>query len=325
MAENKKLLRYSPSPHVKAPRSTRWIMINVCIALLPSSICGIVYFGYKAALLLALSVLSAVLSEFLYLIIVNKTPREFFKGFDFTSVVTGMLLAMSLGTNYPLYAPVIGSAFSIIVVKMLFGGTGKNIVNPAVTGRIFVFISFQSVLTAWIIPGSLEAVTGSTVLVDILENGVLPNNVLDLLLGRGIPGCLGETCKAALIAGAIYLAVMGVINIGLPLITIVSCGLFTVCLNGFNFNYYLPSILSGGLILGAFFMATDYTTTPNTKLGNVIYFLILGLLIAGLRQATEMETTSFAILLMNLFVPLMDKFILPRPFGYKKKKKGGKA
>ena len=324
MAENKKLFRHSPSPHVKAPKSTKCIMANVCIALIPACVAGIMFFGQKAAIILILSCLSAVLSEFIYLLIVNKKPIEILKQFDFTSLVTGMLLGMSIGTNYPIYAPVIGSMFAIIAVKMIFGGTGKNIVNPAVTGRIFVFLSFQSVVTAWVIPGVLSPVTGSTILGNILENGVLPSSTLDLLFGVGVAGCIGETCKIALILGALYLAVLGIINIGLPLLTIASCGLFTVCLNGFNFNYYLPSILSGGLILGSFFMATDYTTTPNTKLGNVIYFLVLGLVTAGLRQATKMEVVSFAILLMNLFVPLIDKFIRPRPFGAKKVK-GGKA
>ena len=143
----------------------------------------------------------------------------------------------------------------------------------------------------------------------------------DLLLGTGLAGCIGETCKLALILGGIYLAVLGIINIGYPVIYVAVTGLFTVALNGFNFGYFLPAILSGGLMLGAIFMATDYTTTPNTTLGNIIYFVMLGLITAGLRQATHMEVVSFAILFMNLFVPLIDKFVLPNPFGYKKIKK----
>ena len=321
-----KLFTVSPSPHVKAPSSTRRIMIDVCIALLPASIMGVVLFGLKALLILTLSVLSAVVSEFLFLLIAKKSVKEIISGFDFTSCVTGLLVGMSVGVNYPVYSVVFGSAFAIIVVKMLFGGTGKNLVNPAVTGRIFIFMSFQTVVGAWVFP-SIGAINGSAVTtgataLESLMKGFLPNiSNLDLLLGTGLQGCIGETCKLALLVGAVYLAIRKVINIFYPLLYVVVTGLFTVALVGFDFAFFLPSILSGGLILGAFFMSTDYTTTPNTTLGNVIYFIVLGLVTAGLRLATKMEVVSFAILLMNLFVPLIDKFILNRPFGFKKTKK----
>lgn len=327
-----KLYTFSASPHVKSNNSTRRIMIDVCIALLPACIMGVVYFGLNALLILSLSLLSAVLSEYLYLLICGKKSKEIIRQFDFSSCVTGLLVGMSIGVNYPLYAPVLGSAFAIIVVKMLFGGTGKNLVNPAVTGRIFIFISFQTVVTAWVSPsiasisgGTIQ--TGATVLSGTkdfagLLRGTLPSfSNWDLFLGTGIAGCIGETCSIALIIGAIYLALRGVINIIYPLIYIAVTGLFSVALSGFNFAFFLPSILSGGLLLGAFFMATDYTTSPNTTVGNVIYFICLGLLTAGLRAATNMETVSFAILLMNLIVPLIDKFVLNKPFGYFKSKK----
>ncbi len=327
MADN--LLKFSSSPHVKSPKTTREIMIHVCIALLPACIMGIVLFGVMAGLILALSIVSAVTSEFIYLIICKKSFKQIAKEFDFTSCVTGLLVGMSIGVNYPWYAPIFGSVFAIIVVKMLFGGTGKNLVNPAVTGRIFIFMSFQAMVGAWVIPnlGSISGgnlSTGATILGSLLDpkNPTIPNlSNWDLLLGTGVAGCIGETCKLALIVGGIYLAVLGIINIGYPILYIVVTGLFTVALNGFNFTFLLPSILSGGLILGAIFMATDYTTTPNTTLGNLVYFILLGLVTAGLRQATHMEIVSFAILFMNLFVPLIDKFILPKPFGYKKVKK----
>lgn len=318
MADNVKLYRYSTSPHVKSPRTTRWIMINVCVALLPACVMGIVYFGWKAALILALALGAAVASEYIYLLIAGKKIREITKQFDFTSCVTGLLIGMSIGVNYPWYAPVLGSVFAVIVVKMLFGGTGKNLVNPAVTGRIFIFMSFQTVVGKWVDPSG-NLVTGATTIVDMLETGTLPvlSNV-DLLLGTGLAGCIGETCKLALIAGGIYLAILGIIDLKYPIIYVAVAGLFSVALNGFNFAYFLPSILSGGLIMGAIFMATDYTTTPDTTLGNIIYFVMLGLLTAGLRAATRMEVVSFAILLMNLIVPLIDKFVINRPFGYKK-------
>lgn len=324
-----RLLKFSSSPHVKSPKTTRQIMIHVCIALMPAVIMGIVLFGGMAALILSLSLVSAVASEFVYLLICKKPFRQIAREFDFTSCVTGLLVGMSIGVNYPWYAPIFGSVFAIIVVKMIFGGTGKNLVNPAVTGRIFIFMSFQAMVGAWVIP-NINSITGgqinsgATILGGLLDakNPTFPTlSNWDLLLGTGLAGCIGETCKLALILGGIYLAVLGIINIGYPVLYVAVTGLFTVALNGFNFGYFLPAILSGGLMLGAIFMATDYTTTPNTTLGNIIYFVMLGLITAGLRQATHMEVVSFAILFMNLFVPLIDKFVLPNPFGYKKIKK----
>lgn len=321
------LFEFSSSPHVRKPRTTRAIMVDVCIALMPALIMGIVFFGWYAALLVTLAVASAVISEFAYLLIMGKKFSQIVRGFDFSSCVTGLLIGLSIGTVYPWYAPVFGSAFAIIVVKMLFGGTGKNLVNPAITGRILIFMSFQAMITGdWLLP-SISSVMGRTVTtspttLEALMKNVLPSlSNIDLLLGTGLAGCIGETCKIALILGAVYLGVRGVINVLYPIIYIALTGLMTVVIYGFDFAYFLPSILSGGLILGAIFMATDYTTTPNTVKGNVIYFTSLGLLTAILRWATKMEAVSFAILLMNLIVPLIDKFILNKPFGYKKEKK----
>nr|MBO4518262.1 RnfABCDGE type electron transport complex subunit D [Clostridia bacterium] len=316
-------LIYSSSPHIKAKRTTRNIMIDVCIALIPATVMGIVYFGAYALLLVALSVLSAVAGEYIYLLIMKKPLREITREFDFSSVVSGMLIGITIGTNYPWYSPIFGSLFAVIVVKMLFGGTGKNVVNPAIAGRVFMFISFQWAVGAWLLPnlGSVygETVISSATAVVDTSSGIVPKlSVLDMLLGTGMQGCIGETCKLALLAGGIYLAVRKVINLIFPLIYIALEGLTTVAIYGIDFALFLPSILSGGLILGAIFMATDYTTTPNTRLGNIIYFIALGILTAVLRFATNMETVSFAILLMNLTVPLIDKFILNRPFGYKK-------
>lgn len=331
--QNDKQLYLSSSPHVKNNNTTRKIMLNVCLALLPAYVMSIVYFGINAFLLVVVSCISAVLSEFIYLLIAKKSIREIVVKFDCSSIVTGMLVGLSCGAQYPLYIPALGSAFAIIVVKMLFGGTGKNIVNPAITGRIFIFMSFTATMTfGWLTPAvssvtGAPVITGATILTGnseiggILDGNLLNVSILDMFLGTGITGCLGETCKLALIVGGIYLAIRKIINIGYPIIYVLVTGLFTVILNGFNFNYFLPSILSGGLIMGAIFMATDYTTTPNTTLGNVIYFALLGLLTAGLRQATGYEVVSFVILFMNLLVPQIDKFIINIPFGYKKAKK----
>lgn len=315
-----KIYAYSTSPHVKTPRTTKKIMLLVCVSLLPATITGIAFFGLKALLILFLSCASAVLSEMIFNLIAKKNITLILKEFDFSSLVTGMLLGLALGVNYPWYAPVLGSMFAVIVVKMLFGGTGKNLVNPAVTGRIFIFMSFQAAVTAWVIPSS-DLTTSATMLEDFL-GGTLPTlSNVDLLLGRNVAGCIGETCKIALIAGGLFLAATGIINIFYPALYIAVAGLFSVCLNGFDFAYFLPSILSGGLMFGAIFMATDYTTSPDTAAGNIIYFAFLGLLTAGLRKATGMESVSFAILLGNLIVPLIDKFVINRPFGHFRKKK----
>ncbi len=322
-----KILAYSSSPHVKSPRTTKGIMIDVCIALLPACVMGCVYFGLKALLLLALSVIGAVASEFIYNLIIGKKFKQIAKEFDFTSCVTGLLLGMVIGTQAPWYAPLIGSAFAIIVVKMIFGGTGKNLVNPALAGRIFLFMSFTEIVGGWVAPqigligggNMLDPDTSATVLTQMFASSSLPAvSNLNLFLGTGVAGCIGETCKLALIVGGIYLALRGVINILYPIIYIAVTGLFSVALAGFDFAWFLPSILSGGLMLGAIFMATDYVTTPNTVLGNVIYFIILGLLTAGLRFATKIEVVSFVIFLGNILVPLIDKFVINKPFGYKK-------
>ena len=333
MAESK-IYKFSASPHVKAPRTTRQIMIDVCIALLPAVVMGIVYFGLNAFFIILTSLISAVASEFVYLLIMGKKFKQIAKEFDFTSCVTGLLIALSIGSQSPIYVPAFASVFAIIVVKMIFGGTGKNLVNPAVTGRIFAFMSFTVILGGWVAPSissifggmSYNPDTSATILTDTLNgNNAINMHPIDLLLGTGLYGCIGETCKVALILGGVYLAIRGVINITYPIIYIAVTGLFTVALNGFNFEYFLPSILSGGLFLGAIFMATDYTTTPNTTVGNIVYFIALGLVTAGLRMATGIEVVSFAILLMNLFVPLIDKFIIPKPFGYVKPKKKKEA
>ena len=332
--ENNKIYKYSSSPHIKKPRTTKEIMIHVCIALLPSAIMGVVFFGLNALLLILISLLSAVFFEFIYYLIAGKTIKEVAKQFDFTSCVTGLLISLVIGSQTPWYVPIFANAFAIIVVKLIFGGTGNNLVNPAITGRIFAFMSFTAVMAGgWIAPSigslfggsSVNPTTGATILTDMLSNNSLPTlSNLDLFLGTGVYGCIGETSKLALLIGAIYLAILGIINIGYPIIYIVVTGLFTVCLNGFNFAFFLPSILSGGLILGAFFMATDYTTTPNTTLGNIVYFTLLGLLTAGLRQATGIEVVSFAILFMNILLPLIEKMFIRKPFGYIKEEQGGK-
>jgi len=332
-------LVFSSSPHLKAPKTTKSIMLDVSIALLPATIVGIIFFGFNALLVMAISVVSAIVAELLYKMLVNKASfKQFWNEFDYTTLVTGLLIGMNMPPLVNWYIPIIASFFAIIVVKMLFGGTGKNIVNPAIAGRIFVFISFGIVAAGGFVDPIVTAsasgqgtfmnpiVSGSTPLGDILKNGLSATGAtnMDMFLGL-IPGTIGETSALALIIGGIYLVVRDVIDWKWPVIYIGVTGLFAVVLNGFNFAWFLPSILSGGLMLGAIFMATDYTTTPNTQLGNVVYFVALGLITALLRHNNGTEVVSFAILLMNLVVPLIDKYIVPKPFGYvKPAKKEGK-
>ena len=330
-------LVFSSSPHLKAPKTTKSIMIDVSIALLPATIVGIIFFGFNALLVMAISVVSAIVAELLYKMLVNKASfKQFWNEFDYTTLVTGLLIGMNMPPLADWYIPIIASFFAIIIVKMIFGGTGKNIVNPAIAGRIFVFISFGIVAAGGFVDPIVGAnaagsfmdpiVAGSTPLGDILMNGLSATGAtnMDMFLGL-IPGTISETSALALIVGGIYLVARGVIDFKWPVIYIAVTGLFTVVLGGFNFAWFLPSILSGGLMLGAIFMATDYTTTPNTTWGNVVYFVALGLITATLRFNNGTEVVSFAILLMNLVVPLIDKYIVPKPFGYEKPaKKEGK-
>lgn len=313
----------SDSPHIRRKKTTENIMIDVIIALLPAAVMGCIYFGYKAAIVLVISVLSAVLTEFVWLLCKKTKPKYIFMQFDYTSVITGLLLGMTLSSTVPFYVPLLSAVFAVGVVKMLFGGTGKNIVNPAIAGRVFAFISFQSVMISGfantvIAPIDGNAVlSGATVLTEFLSGGkeaVYLSN-LDLFLGTGVMGCIGETSKIALLVGGIYLVIRKVIDWKWPVIYIVATGLTAVVMSGFDFGYFLPSILSGGLFLGAIFMATDYVTSPNTKIARYVYYVVLGIFTAVLRKFTHMETVSFAILLMNFLAPLFDRWFRPRPFG----------
>ena len=346
---------YSSSPQIRSKRTTRQVMAEVCIALVPACIAGCILLGWGALLQLAIASISAVLAEFVYLLCYKKSFKEILDQFDFSSLVTGMLVGMNMYANSKWYVPMLASIFAIVVVKMLFGGTGKNIVNPAITGRIFAFISFgaafggtmyfvnesgnASKVLSPITGGYIQGATPLQALFGAQTGGNTLTN-LDLFLGTGVPGCIGETCKLALIIGGIYLVVRGILNFRWPLVYILTTGVVAVLLVWYDkcaafaeangsvnsvmvgeyftqaWGSFLPSILSGGLILGAVFMATDFVTTPNTKLGNYIYFVLLGIVTAVLRRAVKGEAVSFAILLMNLLVPLIDKFILRKPFGY---------
>ena len=342
----------STPPHVKSRRTTRGIMLDVCIALLPSAIAGIVFFGWLALMIELVAVVSCVATEFVYYFIANKgfsnkckdagkVCVRWWKQFDFTSVVTGLILALIVPATTPWYAALIGGIFSIAIVKMLFGGTGKNLVNPAAAGRVFMAISFAAVstYTAANIPAlNFESgiFTDSTNLSWLLS--AYPETkvtVLDLFLGTGVAGCIGETCKLAILVGYIYLCVRNVIKWWQPLLFIVVFGFAAVFMSGFGFiasggyifdiKLFLPHLFSGGVLFGAVFMFPDYVTSPKGVYGQILYYVLAAVLVAVWRYFTHMEVTSFVIMLMNLFVPLIDKYLIRRPFGYVKVKKEKKA
>lgn len=320
------IVQISGTPHVRKKRSIRGIMLDVLIALLPATVMGIVYFGARAAFTIALCLVCSFATEVVWLLCKKTSFKEILRQFDCTSLVTGLLLALCMpAVDYRYwYVPVLASVFAIGVVKMLFGGTGRNIVNPAVTGRVFAFISFQSVMVSgWLTPlvGPLNSnvvVSGNTPLTAMFKDGLgaIQVSQLDLFLGTGVMGCIGETCKAALLVGFVYLVVRRVIKWQWPVIYIAVTGLIS-CAMGGSMAYFVPSILTGGLFLGAIFMATDYVTSPSNAVAGYVYYILLGVVTALLRFGTGIEVVSFAILLMNLLVPLLNTYLRPRPFGAK--------
>lgn len=316
---------FTQSPHVRSNNTTKKIMLSVAIALLPATVMGIIFFGLPALFTILTAVVFSIGSEVVYRLCGKEKLKDVISSLDYSSLVTGLIVALIIPANWHLYIPALASIFAIIVVKMFFGGTGNNLVNPAATGRIFAFMSFTSVMEIFVAPsiGAIypKMLTGATSLKSFLVNGETLSTI-DLFLGTGVAGCIGETCKLAILLGAIFLAIKGIIKIWLPLITLAVTGVLAVILNGFNLSFFLPSILSGGLIFCAFFMATDYVTNPATTLGNVIFFTGVGLFTALFRHYSGFETVSFAILLMNLLTPLINKITHRKPFGYFSQKEG---
>ena len=282
-------------------------MFTVVVALLPAAGFGIYHFGLNALLLMAVCVGSSVLFELLFELI---TKRKITVG-DFSAVVTGLLLALNLPPGAPWWIAVVGSFFAIVVVKMLFGGLGQNFMNPALGARCFLVISFASIMTDF----SVDGVSGATPLA-LLKQGE-PVDLVAMVKGT-IPGTIGETSVIALLIGACILVIFGVIDLWVPGVYIVTFLLCIGLFGGHGFDpYFLAShFAGGGLVLGAFFMATDYVTRPVTKSGQFVYGIILGVLTAVLRVfGPSAEGVSFAIIISNLLVPLIDKACAPRFFG----------
>ncbi len=305
-------LRISVSPHIHGPKSTRGIMLDVVLALLPTSIAGVVIFGLQALILIAACVGTAVACEFLFNLALKRKQTTG----DLSAVVTGLLLALNLSTNIPVWQACVASAFAIIVVKCLFGGLGCNIVNPAITARVFMLVAFGS-MTASAFPKALDAVSGATPLAE-LAAGTVPS-LKDLFLGN-VGGTIGETCSVALIIGGIYLLVRRVISWHIPVSFIATVFLFSLCVEGFDVTKALAWVLSGGLLIGAFFMATDYVTSPTTSKGKLVFGIGAGVITCLIRfWGVYPEGVSFAILLMNIVNPFIDMLTTRKVFGGDKK------
>ena len=307
-----KLLNVSSSPHVRDNSSTFRIMLDVCIALLPACVFGVVNFGVRALWVLLVSVASCVLSEFLFEKILKK-PNTIG---DLSAVVTGLLLGMNLPSTIPLWMAALGGVFAIVIVKQLFGGLGQNFMNPALGARCFLLISFAGRMTTF----TYDGVTGATPLALLKTEGLSSVNIMEMFIGN-IGGVIGETSVIALLVGALYLFVRRVIT---PLIPVVYVGVFAIFIllfggQGFDLKFLAAHICGGGLMLGALFMATDYVTSPVTNLGKVIYAAILGVLTGLFRVfGNAAEGVSYAIIFTNLLVPIIEKFTVPRAFGVQK-------
>lgn len=319
--ENTKKLLVTASPHVRSNRTVKKDMLDVIIALIPAGIASVYFFGYRALVLILASVLTCVLSEYIF----NKVTKRKQSVKDLSAVVTGILLAYNVPFTLPVWQMVIGAMFAIIVAKMFFGGIGQNIVNPALAARAFLMASWSSTMTQFVPPhrvATLKSVkdvsmlTGATPLMDPKSY-----TTMDLFLGN-IPGCLGEVSSLAILIGACYLLVRKVIQIRIPL-TYILTSVVLIGIFGEGFQNSLTTVLSGGMLLGAFFMATDYTTTPVTIKGQYVFAIGAGILTAVIRVfGGYPEGVSYSILLMNLVVPIIETYTRPKTFGKVEAKKG---
>ncbi len=323
----------SPSPHRSSFLSTKFIMLQVIIALVPNIVACTIIFGLRALLVLAVCVVSCVVFEALCRKIMKRDQTVS----DLSAVVTGILLGMNLPVTIPLFVAVIGSFIAIVIVKQLFGGIGQNFANPAITARIVLMFSFTSYMSTWAVPffyktaadtatgaTSSDVVTGATPLAakwaEYTSNGaaykMAPYQLKDLFLGT-TGGCLGETCALAIIIGGVYLIATRVISASTPVAFIGSLALLTFIYTGSGVET-VYQIFAGGLMIGAFFMATDYATTPVTTKGKIIFGIGCGIITFVIRQfGNYPEGVSFSILLMNLLTPYIDRITKTSPLGAK--------
>ncbi|RKI36414.1 Na+-transporting NADH:ubiquinone oxidoreductase subunit D [bacterium D16-51] len=302
------LLNISSSPHVRDKSSTRSIMWDVFLALIPAALFGVWNFGYQAAVLIAVCVATCVLTEYIW----QKGMKLPLTVSDGSAALTGLLLALNLSSTFPVWMAILGSVFAIIIVKQLFGGLGQNFMNPALGARCFLMVSFAGKMTSF----TYDGVTGATPLA-LIKSGDDSTELLDMFLGT-IGGTIGETSTLALLLGAAYLLVRKVITWKIPVCYIATFAVFALLFggHGFDMTYLAKEICGGGLILGAFFMATDYVTSPITSKGQIIFGILLGILTGVFRIfGASAEGVSYAIIISNLLVPLIEKVTIPVPFG----------
>lgn len=319
-----KLFHVSASPHVRSKDSTKTIMRDVVIALLPAVLAGIWVFKVDALLVLLTTSATCLLTEYLYEHLMKKSITTG----DYSALVTGLLLGMNLPPSIPLWIAMIGSVFAILVVKQLFGGLGQNFMNPALGARCFLMISFTGRMTTFTVDGVTSATPlawiknaepGMAVTDTLAANG---SSLFDMFIGT-IGGTIGETSSVAILIGAAYLFAKRIINWRIPAFYIGTFFVFLLIFggHGFDMNYFAAEICGGGLLLGAFFMATDYVTCPITPNGKILYGLCLGVLTGIFRiYGGSAEGVSYAIIFCNLLVPLIEKITIPKPFGYVKEK-----
>ncbi|MBE6685928.1 MAG: RnfABCDGE type electron transport complex subunit D [Ruminococcaceae bacterium] len=334
MTSDNKLLSVSPSPHIKHPDNTKSIMLDVLIAMLPALIWSVYVFGWRSLSIVVICVASCIAFEYFY----QKLMKKRITAGDLSAAVTGVLLAYNLPVSVPFWVPVIGAFFAIVVVKQLFGGIGKNIMNPALAARVFLFCAWPSILgnDAYFAPFTkmsplavsvkgLDTVAGATPLASFKTGGISDYSIFDMFIGR-IPGCIGEVSAMLLILGGIYLMVRRVITWHIPLsyigtVALVSF-LFPKVESVHAFEFMAMEVFSGALMLGAIYMATDYATSPVSPKGRIIYGIGCGAITVFIRYfGGYSEGTSFAILIMNLLVWYIDMFTRPKVFGKVKAKK----
>ena len=320
MSEN---YQVSSAPHVRAKDSTSRVMLYVIIALLPASLFGIYNFGIRALFLILITIASCVASEWIFDKIVHKKNTIG----DLSAVVTGLLLALNFPVSLPWWEAVIGAVFAIVIVKMMFGGLGQNFMNPALGGRCFLLIAFAADMTNFnVTKNGVDVYTGATPLALIRNEGLSSVNVMDMLTGK-IAGTIGETSVIAILIGAIILILCGVINLRIPASYIITFAIFVFLFGAerFDVTYVVAELCGGGLMLGAFFMATDYVTSPITPRGQILFGICCGILTGLFRCfGANAEGVSFAIILSNLLVPLIEKITVPNAFGVVKVKEAKK-
>ncbi|MBQ3006477.1 MAG: RnfABCDGE type electron transport complex subunit D [Clostridia bacterium] len=319
MVDGKKLV-VSASPHLRTKDTTSRIMLDVVIALIPTLIAAVILFGPRVLAVTATTVITAVLSEYA----ARKVMKRHNTIQDFSAVVTGLILAFNLPVSIPLWMAAIGSFFAIVVVKQFFGGIGQNFANPAIAARIILLISFGQAMGSWTAPLSwrTDAVSTATPLAIIggETQEALPS-LLDMFLGiRG--GCIGETCSVTLIIGGIYLLARRVISYKIPVAFIGTVAVVMLIAGKGDLEFVAYHLMSGGLLLGAFFMATDYSTSPIKSNAKIVFGVGCGLLTCVIRLFASLpEGVSFAILIMNFLVPHIETIMAPKPFGTVKEKK----